>query len=126
MSDRPRIVLGLGVFLALAAYPIWSALAADRSPAQPVLARAVDPTGCVEDTAWMAANHQELLNDWRTAVVRRGEHEYVSTSGVTHEMSLTGTCLQCHGDAEAFCETCHEYAGVTPGCWSCHVGAGGR
>jgi len=121
MTDRPRIVLGLGVFLVLAAYPVWSALASSAPPERPELERATDSIGCVEDTLWMKAHHADLLNEWRTSVVREGTRTYVSTSGRTWDMSLTGTCMSCHQSREAFCERCHTYADVTPTCWNCHV-----
>lgn len=120
MRDRTRILIGLAVFVALAAYPLWNALGGAADPGRPALERAVDGP-CVEDTVSMAADHQELLNAWRTAVVRRGERTWVSSTGVEHEMSLTGTCLRCHADTEGFCDRCHEYANVAPTCWDCHV-----
>jgi hypothetical protein len=125
MSDRTRIAAGLGVFLVLAAYPLWSALGATPGGAPPVLEAALDPSGCVEDTAYMSASHQQLLNEWRNAVVRDGELFYTSRSGDRWEMSLSGTCLQCHADYEGFCQRCHDYAAVEPRCWSCHLTAGG-
>jgi hypothetical protein len=121
MRDRAGIVLGLGVFLVLAAFPVWHALASSAERARPVLERAVEGPGCVEDSLFMTAHHQEILNAWRTAVVRDGERTWVSTTGVEHEMSLTGTCMRCHTDSQGFCERCHDYAGVTTQCWNCHV-----
>jgi hypothetical protein len=121
MRDRTGIVLGLGAFLALAAFPVWHALASDAERARPELERAVEGPGCVEDTLFMTANHQRLLNAWRTAVVRDGERTWVSSGGAEHEMSLTGTCMRCHANREGFCDRCHDYAGVTMTCWDCHV-----
>ncbi len=121
MTDRPRIFLGLGVFLVVAAYPVWSGIASSAEPARPELERATDSIGCVEDTLWMRAHHEDLLNEWRTSVVRNGEHTYVATSGRSWDMSLTGTCLSCHQNSQTFCERCHAYADVTLTCWSCHV-----
>ena len=69
MRDRTRIVIGLGAFLALAAFPLWNALGTGGDPARPTLERATDSSGCVEDTLYMAAHHEELLNAWRTAWV---------------------------------------------------------
>jgi hypothetical protein len=121
MRDRTRVALGLGAFLLLAAYPVWNALGGTADPGRPELEPAVEQPDCVEDSAYMAANHQELLNRWRTAVVRDGERTYVSSTGVEHEMSLTNTCLRCHADQDAFCGACHRYAEVEPTCWNCHV-----
>ena len=121
MGDRGRIGVGLGIFLVVAAYPVWSAFAAPGLGGRPELERSVDASGCVEDTAFMKASHSQLLNEWRTAVVRDGRRTWTSSTGREWEMSLTGTCLKCHADSGAFCTRCHDYAGVQPGCWSCHV-----
>lgn len=121
MNDRPRIVLGLVVFLGVAAYPVWSALARPSPVAVPELAQATDSIGCVEDTLWMRAHHQALLNEWRTSAIRDGDRTYVSRSGRKWNISLTGTCMQCHTSRKDFCERCHTYADVTPTCWECHV-----
>jgi len=121
MRDRILALTGIGVFLAAAALPLWSALAGSADPARPALERAVEQPACVEDTLWMAAHHPELLNAWRTAVVREGEREYLATSGERYVMSLTGTCMRCHATSDGFCERCHRYAGVASTCWDCHV-----
>ena len=36
-------------------------------------------------------------------------------------MSLSQSCLGCHSNKEQFCDACHNYAGVKPNCWSCHI-----
>jgi hypothetical protein len=122
MRDRGRIATGLAVFLALAAFPLWRALGSGRPAERPALERAVGDAPCVEDTAWMKAHHEDLLNTWRTAVVRNGQRYYTASSGRRYEMSLTGTCLKCHANSGAFCVRCHDWSGVPRiQCWSCHV-----
>jgi hypothetical protein len=123
MRDRGRIALGLGAFLALAAYPLWHALGSGRAArARPALERAVGDAPCIEDTTWMKAHHADLLNTWRTAVVREGQRYYTASSGRRYQMSLTGTCLKCHANSADFCVRCHAWSGVpTIPCWSCHV-----
>jgi hypothetical protein len=132
MSDRALIAGGLGFVLALGAYPVWHGLASEAESERPELEASADASGCVEDTLFMRANHQQLLNDWRTSVVREGHSVHTSTSGAlageAFDMSLTETCLGCHRSQDAFCGRCHEYADVEPTCWSCHVvpeGGGG-
>ena len=121
MRDRGRIVAGLGAFLAVAAFPLWHALASRAPVAPPVLARATEGP-CLEDTAWMRVHHEALLNQWRTDAVRDGRRGWVASSGRRYEISLTGTCLACHAGSAAFCDRCHAYSGVpTIRCWSCHV-----
>jgi hypothetical protein len=73
----------------------------------------------------MIANHPRLLSDWRNSVVRQGNRDYVSTDGTHHQMSLTKTCIQCHGSAEAFCDQCHKYVNVSVTCWNCHSSSTG-
>jgi hypothetical protein len=121
MSDRTRISIGLGIFLLLGAYPAWSGLRSTSEAGRPELERARDSSGCVEDTLYMRANHAILLNRWREDVVRGGESTWRAASGATFEMSLTGTCLGCHADRDAFCERCHGWASVRLTCWNCHV-----
>jgi hypothetical protein len=121
MGERARIGVGLAVFLLLAGYPVWSAFASSADPGRPELARAVDSSGCVEDTTLMKATHPQILNAWRNAVVREGERTWTSSTGREWEMSLTGTCLECHDNSADFCTRCHDWADVKPTCWSCHV-----
>jgi len=121
MRDRMRITAGLAAFVALAGFPIWHALATGGSTARPELERPSGDSTCVEDSAYMTTRHVALLQRWRTAVVRDGAKDYVSTSGKSYAMNLTGTCMRCHSDGEAFCDRCHTYAGVELTCWSCHI-----
>lgn len=121
MKDRPWIYTGIGVFLAVVLFPVWyGALAGDGTLA-PELEYPEDETECVESAEFMRANHPALLVEWREGLVREGKTEYVSTSGVHHTASLTGTCMSCHDNRETFCVRCHEYADVDPTCWECHV-----
>ncbi|NIM52680.1 MAG: hypothetical protein GTO22_26115 [Gemmatimonadales bacterium] len=121
MRDRSKILTGLAVFLVVTAFPVWHTLVATGDAARPDLELPEDATQCVEDTEYMTANHMDLLNQWRNAVVRDGERDYTSSSGETYVMSLTGTCMDCHSNRDAFCTRCHNYANVEPRCWNCHV-----
>jgi len=121
MKDTRWIAIGLAVFLVGAGYPIWRAAASGGSDELPVLGLAKPGTSCVEDTAYMRAHHMELLAQWRNAVVREGGNLYTSSTGQQYRMSLTGTCLECHQTAVTFCNRCHDYAGVKPNCWDCHL-----
>jgi hypothetical protein len=124
MSDKPKIVAGLTLFLALVAFPVWYTLGGESEVAAPELEYPSEADACVEDTEYMTANHMDLLNQWRNAVVREGQREYVATSGERYVMSLTGTCLDCHTSRDEFCTRCHDYANVEPKCWDCHVDPG--
>jgi hypothetical protein len=63
----------------------------------------------------------DLLNEWREKVVRDEERIYTSPGGKEFEMSLSNTCTNCHSNKSEFCDRCHDYLGVTPYCWNCHV-----
>ena len=130
MGDRGKILLGLALFVILVTFPFWGRLAAagEAKPGRTEL-EYPDPskaTACVEDSAWMTANHMNLLNDWRNQAVREGITEYRSTRGETWTIGLTGTCLDCHDDQAVFCDRCHDYADITPTCMSCHLEQGGN
>ncbi len=122
MSDKGRIIAGLVIFVVVATFPIWYTLGAAGDVSPPDLELPEDGSQCVEDKEYMTANHMDLLNQWRDAVVRDGEKYYTSTmSGKRHEMSLTRTCMKCHSNRETFCDRCHDFAGVAPTCFDCHV-----
>ncbi|MGD2121279.1 MAG: sulfate reduction electron transfer complex DsrMKJOP subunit DsrJ [Gemmatimonadota bacterium] len=129
MGDKGKILLGLAIFVIFVTFPFWSRLAAAGEPevgrSELEYPDSSVATACVEDSAWMAANHPRLLNEWRDDLVRFGDPDYVSSSGETFNKSLTKTCLNCHEDRDAFCTRCHDYADVYPTCWECHVTPGG-
>ena len=76
---------------------------------------------CVESKQVMRDRHMDLVYSWRDQVVREGRRSYVSSDGRSFEMSLTKTCLKCHTNRAEFCDKAHDYAGVKPYCWDCHV-----
>ncbi len=122
MTDKGRITAGLVVFLVVVTFPVWYAFGPTGDAAPPDLELPKDSTQCVEDTEYMTANHMDLLNRWRDAVVREGKREYTSNAfGTRHEMSLTRTCMNCHSNRETFCARCHDYVNVQPTCWECHI-----
>ena len=129
MGDKGKIVFGLAVFVILVTFPFWSRLAAAGEPeGGRVELEYPDPSvaeACIEDSSWMAANHPQLLDEWRDDLVRSGNLEYVASDGQTYQKSLTRTCLSCHENRDAFCNRCHDYADVTPTCWQCHTTPGG-
>ena len=135
MNDKGKAIAGLAIFLVLATFPIWHTLGAGGDGSPPDLELPADGS-CIEPN--MVARHMDLLDDWRNRVVREGESQYLSSSGVQYEMSLTKTCMACHTNRETFCTRCHEYADVLPiqplqesattqraskgiRCWGCHV-----
>jgi hypothetical protein len=121
MYNGGKILIGLGLFLVLITFPIWYNVANDRAGYSPVLEKAVRGDNCVRDSSWMVANHMDLLNQWRDQVVRENDRFEESTDGTFHEKSLTNTCLNCHENKDQFCDKCHNYLGVDPYCWQCHI-----
>ncbi|OIQ07923.1 hypothetical protein MTCOM_15860 [Moorella thermoacetica] len=123
--DARYIITGLVIFVGLMTFPFWSnAGRAAPAPAPnldtPAI-RQLPSKQCIEATQYMRAYHMQLLNDWRTQVVRDGKEIYVASDGKQYTMSLENTCFQCHSNKAEFCDQCHTYAGVEPDCWSCHI-----
>ncbi len=119
MGDRGKIVLGLAVFGLAVTGPAWYGLGRGKGQ-PPELQKPAEAKQCIEPTAFMRAQHMELLNQWRNAVVRLDQHVYVASDGKRHTISLTGTCLGCHVEPDKFCNKCHAYAAVEVLCWDCH------
>ena len=121
MYNGGKILLGLVIFLILITFPVWYNVAMGRAGYSPELEKAVRGETCVRDTTWMTSHHMDLLNDWRDQVVREGERYEMTAQGVRIEKSLSNTCLNCHENKDKFCDRCHNYMGVDPYCWDCHV-----
>lgn len=121
MHDGGKVIIGLIVFVALFTSPLWYGKVAGKSGGEPVLEKPANAEKCIESLDYMRANHMDMLNTWRDEVVREGKRIYTATDGKTYVKSLTDTCLGCHSDSTKFCDQCHNYAGVNPYCWDCHV-----
>ncbi len=121
MRDRFKIMLGLVIFLILITFPIWYNVASGKAGYAPELEKPLNATECVRETAYMTSNHMDLLNTWRDKVVREGERMDTDQHGKEIEMSLTQNCLGCHTNKDQFCDKCHNYLGIDPYCWDCHV-----
>jgi hypothetical protein len=121
MRDRYVIFAALIGFLALVTSPFWYAQVAGVTAAGPELTLPTDEQTCLMPTAYMRSSHMDLLMTWRDTVVREHERTWTNPDGKAYTISLTGTCLGCHDDKAAFCDTCHNYASVTPYCWDCHI-----
>ena len=124
MFDGGKVLPGLVIFLILLTFPFWYGKGRMAPPALPLDTPEIQKLSvkkCIEPTPFMKASHMELLNQWRDAVVRDGNHLYVNHEGKKFSISLSQTCLGCHSNKEKFCDACHNYSGVKPNCWSCHV-----
>ncbi|NIO27697.1 MAG: cytochrome C [Candidatus Latescibacteria bacterium] len=122
MNDKSKSIVGLVIFLALVIFPVLYNFAVGGAGPRPELELPEGESRCVEDKDFMTAHHMDLLLEWRDAVVRQGKKNYTSQAfGEIYEMSLTGTCMNCHTKRETFCTRCHDYADVDNDCWGCHV-----
>ncbi|MGC2063849.1 MAG: sulfate reduction electron transfer complex DsrMKJOP subunit DsrJ [Thermodesulfovibrionales bacterium] len=125
MYNGGKIIAGLIVFLAFFAFPFYYNLGKANARPEPKLNTPViqqlAEKKCVESRDFMRAEHMQLLNDWRDAVVRDGNRIYVNKEGKSHSISLQNTCMNCHSNKKEFCDTCHNYMAVKPYCWSCHI-----
>lgn len=125
MFNGGKIILGLVIFIGLVTFPIFYNMGKSAEMPEPKLDTPaimdLPEKHCVESREYMRANHMQLLNEWRDAVLRDGNLVYESTTGRTYIMSLQNTCMHCHSNKKEFCDSCHDYAHVKPYCWSCHL-----
>ncbi len=121
MRDRARILGGLALFVGIVTFPVWYGLGAKTQAKAPDLKLPVLEKHCVAPLSYMRTSHMELLIGWRDEVVRDSERTFVAYDGRSYTKSLTQTCLKCHESKADFCDRCHNYAGVQPVCWDCHV-----
>jgi len=118
--DKGKIIGGLAIFLCVAAFPAWYVTASGKADYHPNPVLPVGENQCVESTEYMKQYHMQLLQQWRDADVRKDITTYTASDNKTYKISLTGTCLQCHSNKSEFCDSCHNYEGVSPNCWECH------
>ena len=122
MNDKKFIIIGVVIFLVIVTFPFWYNRGKAAPAPEPVLtAKAKAAQKCIRSTEYMRAEHMQLLDVWREAVVREGSRVYVNPDGKEFNMSLSNTCLDCHSNKVEFCDRCHDYASVRPYCWDCHI-----
>ncbi|MBN2061582.1 MAG: sulfate reduction electron transfer complex DsrMKJOP subunit DsrJ [Deltaproteobacteria bacterium] len=122
MYDGGKIITGLVIFFVLLLFPVWYQLGKAAKAPDPELTEQARQAGqCVEETPFMRTQHMKLLDSWRNEVVRDAERYYVSENGKAYDKSLQLTCMECHSNKTKFCDQCHDYMGVDPFCWDCHI-----
>lgn len=124
MYDSGKIITGLVVFCLLFTSPFLlnigkTATAPDPKTDTSAIKALEDDASCVKTN--MVARHMQVLDSWRDSVVRCANRTCVGDNGKIFEMSLSNTCMECHSNKADFCDKCHDYAGVDPYCWDCHV-----
>jgi cytochrome c len=122
MYDGGKIIIGLIIFLLLLLFPVWYQIGKAAKPPDPQLTEvAKKAETCIEPKSFMTTQHMKVLDQWRNEVVRQDERYYVSSTGKEYYKSLQLTCMECHANKTAFCDQCHNYMGVDPFCWDCHI-----
>jgi len=124
MYKAHRIIAFALVFLCIMLTPMLMNLGTSTTPPSPSLdtprINSMTHPQCIEPAEYMRVEHMNVLDDWRTAVVRLGSTEYTNSAGQVFLMSMEDSCLGCHSNRAAFCDTCYTYVAVSPDCWSCH------
>lgn len=123
MYDGTKILIGLIIGLAFFLSPFfYNAGKAAKAPQPELTPKAKEAKVCVEEKNYMRSKHMNLLDKWRHTVVRDEVRYYKSPlNDKMYYMSLQQTCMDCHSNKSKFCDSCHNYLGVTPYCWECHV-----
>ncbi len=118
MQDPGKMVGGLVIVGAILVGPVWFGWT--RAAKTVVLPKASAGEDCVQPIAEIRKSHPALLASWRERVVRQGDRVHEKADGRAVRISLTDTCVGCHGNATRFCDSCHAQSGVTLSCWQCH------
>jgi hypothetical protein len=122
MYNKGLVVTGLVIFVLFFTSPFLIGLVKSGPAPEPELSpKAKLAKQCVETKEYMVESHMQMLNDWRDEAIRKGKRMYVATNGKEYAVSLQNTCMECHSNKSKFCDQCHNYAGVDPYCWECHI-----
>ena len=122
MYDGGKIITGLVIGVGLLLFPVfYNAGKAAKAPERVLTEKAKAAKQCVEPMSFMKTEHMKLLDEWRQQVVRDEVRYYTSASGKVYYKGLQTTCMDCHSNKTKFCDQCHNYMGVAPYCWDCHI-----
>ena len=130
LYDGGKIIAGLLIFVGLFILPFYFNIGKVNAkpelkldtPAIQQWEKQYGKKECVESKEYMRAEHMQLLNNWRDAVVRESTRGYISdTNHKRFNMSLQNGCMHCHSNKKKFCDECHTYMAVKPFCWDCHI-----
>lgn len=122
MYDRGKIVTGLVIGLGLLLFPfLYNAGEAKKVPEAVLTDKAKEAKQCIWPKEYMRTNHMKVLDTWREDVVRTAQRTTKAADDKSYLMSLQSTCMDCHSNKTKFCDQCHNYLGVAPYCWDCHI-----
>ena len=119
MYNKKAVCIGIVILVVLLSSPFWIGLFGTTYKETGVVKPNQD--ACVENAAFMRAQHMRLLNEWRDQALRNENRTYVAENGKKWEISLQNTCMKCHTNYEGFCQKCHLSNSVSPYCWTCHI-----
>lgn len=118
MYNGGKIIIGLIIFLALAAFPFYAKTGKPVEKPAELTAGTDDMHIGDVPLNHIRAEHMKILDRWRDEVVRGGER-FTVFEDMEIEKSIQKGCLECHSKSES-CDKCHTYAGVKLYCWGCH------
>ena len=122
MYDGGKIITGLIIGVGLLLFPVfYNAGKAAKAPELVLTEKAKEAKLCVEPKSFMKTEHMKMLDQWRNEVVRDAERYYKNAEGKIFYKSVQVTCMECHSNKSKFCDQCHNYMGVAPYCWDCHI-----
>ncbi len=122
--DADKIITGLIIFLCLITFPVYYSVVSGKALYKPDPKIITEEKQCIEPRLYMRAKHVDLLESWKESAVREGNRIYITSDGKKYYISLTDTCMKCHQNKAEFCDQCHNYVGVKPNCWNCHISSG--
>jgi hypothetical protein len=120
-----KIIPGILIGVIILTFPLW--LARGKAVATPDIKfdtpviQKLAVKQCVLPKELMRTSHMVVLNDWRDAAVRNNTRVFTGMDGKKYDINLQNTCMECHSNKTHFCDQCHNYLGVNPYCWKCHI-----
>jgi hypothetical protein len=120
-----KIIPGILIAVVLFSFPFWfthgkAAPAPEVSLDTPAIKKLATKE-CIAPKEYMRTSHMVVLNEWRDTAVRDNQRVFTAANGKTYDINLQNTCMECHSNKSQFCDQCHNYTGVNPYCWNCHI-----
>lgn len=103
--------IGVAVLVTLL-FVLAVGLPADLQAGPPQLEEPKGGGECIRPEGWMRRNHMDFLKHQRGLTVREG---------IRVRSESLAKCAECHTSHTRFCDRCHNYVGVAPDCFECHL-----
>ena len=88
LYNAKAVTVGIVAFLVVCTSPFWAGFGSSDYTS-PKVSLPKDAKECIEDTAFMKAEHMQLLNEWRDQALRQGNRVYVAKNGKKWNISLS-------------------------------------